>query len=220
MIDISKGFNENEKEIERLLSKDVKSEKDIYNINMCITYLYRQLVVSETSKNMEKMRVYICSFRDKLNRHEKDFVLKENMIRDLENYRYNDIPKTAHIKRDVKKEKESVILLLVLFTILVTGVVFINVDIGYLLLIANFVYLLGVLIFCFKGKRTFITVPVRVLSMLGDKERAFRDDIWVDAMKHLFREDTDVYGMISKLKSDFSSRYTIEMIHESFIETK
>ena len=37
-------------------------------------------------------------------------------------------------------------------------------------------------------------------------------------MKYFFKEDTDVYKVINGLKDDFASNYTIELLHEKYIE--
>lgn len=218
MIDISKSFSFNKNELDRMLAKEVRSERDIYNTELCITYLNRLILVETDAEAIANMTKVVGLYKEKLERHKDEFKMQEKLIRDLEKYRYEDLPKSLRIHKDASREKAFQVGFLVLFTALVGGIAFINIDVAFIILLIQLIYLFGVVYWCVLDKRLFYLAPVKLLSMLGDKDRAYRDSVWKEVMKYFFKEDTDVYKVINGLKDDLASNYTIELLHEKYIE--
>lgn len=220
MIDLNRTFQRNLKELDRILGKEVKSEKDIYNVNLCLTYLNRQLLAEEDTLNSARLTGYISAFKDKYERNRSKFELSERFIRDLEKYRYEDMPKLTHVKADQDREKYFNIGLLIVFLSAIAGVAFFNIDIAAILLLIQIIYVIGLVYYSVSGKRVFFVSWVRVLSMLGGKDRKPRDDDWYNAMLYLFKEDSDVYKTLVSIKSGTLKYHMVEMLREKFIETK
>lgn len=220
MIDLNKDFNQNSRELDRILGREVKSEKDIYNINLCLTYLNRQLLSEEDISNSPKLTGYISAFKDKVARNEDRFELNEHLTRDLEKYRYEDLLVLDHVKVDQDREKYFNIGLLAVFLSVIAGVAFFNIDIAAILLLIQMIYVIGIVYYSVSGKRVFFISWVRVLSMLGGKDRKPRDDDWYNAMLYLFKDDSDVYKTLTSLKEGTMKYYMVEMLREKFIETK
>lgn len=97
MIDISKSFSFNKNELDRMLAKEVRSERDIYNTELCITYLNRLILVETDAEAIANMTKVAGLYKEKLERHKDEFKMQEKLIRDLEKYRYEDLPKALRI---------------------------------------------------------------------------------------------------------------------------
>lgn len=220
MIDLNKSFNQNIKELDRILGREVKSEKDIYNVRLCLTYMYRQLLAEEDTTNSAKLTGYIQFFKEKVERNEQDFKLPERLLRDLDKYQYEDLPKLKHVQVDQNRERDFNIGVMVLFSIGVAGTAFFNIDIAAILLLVQMLYTMGAVYFAVSGNRVFFIAWVRVLSMLGGKNRKVRDDDWYSAMLYMFKEESDTYKTLTGLKDGTIKYHMIEMIREKFFETK
>lgn len=219
MIDIEKSFSFNKNELDRMLKKEVRSERDIYNTELCITYLNRLILVETDAKEIEKLLAVRIVYQERLDRHKDEYKMQEKLINDLNKYRYENLPTSLRVYSDNQREKVFQVGFLVLFTALVGGIAFFNIDIAFIILMLQLVYLFGVVYWCVLDKRLPYLAPVKALSMLGNKDREYRDSVWKEVMKYFFREDTDTYKVIDNLKDDFTSRYTTELLHEKYIET-
>lgn len=218
MIDLRKDYTRNIKELDKLLSKDIKTDEDLKNIRMSITYLYKQILQQDNMDNIGRLNAYIQYFEKKA--EESKITLSEKSENDLVEYRYNEPVTATKVKKDSVRETYFYNSLMIIFLLVVAGISFINIDVAFAILIVQFLYTGCVILYVVTGKRLFPMNVLKMLSIMGVSERKQRDSAYEQALRHLYKDDSDVVIALNKPKREIRKCYTTELVREKYIEVK
>lgn len=218
MIDLRKDYTRNIKELDKLLSKDIKTDEDLKNIRMSITYLYKQILQQDNMDNIGRLNAYIQYFEKKA--EESKITLSEKSENDLAEYRYNEPVTATKVKKDSVRETYFYNSLMLIFLLVVAGISFINIDVAFAILIVQFLYTGCAIVYVVTGKRLFPLNVLKMLSIMGVSERKQRDSAYEQALRHLCKDDSDVVIALNKPKREIRKCYTTELVREKYIEVK
>lgn len=218
MIDLRKDYTRNIKELDKLLSKDIKTDEDLKNIRMSITYLYKQILQQDNMDNIGRLNAYIQYFEKKA--EESKITLSEKSENDLAEYRYNEPVTATKVKKDSVRETYFYNSLMLIFLLVVAGISFINIDVAFAILIVQFLYTGCAIVYVVTGKRLFPLNVLKMLSIMGVSERKQRDSAYEQALRHLCKDDSDVVIELNKPKREIRKCYTTELVREKYIEVK
>lgn len=218
MIDLRKDYTRNIKELDKLLSKDIKTDEDLKNIRMSITYLYKQILQQDNMDNIGRLNAYIQYFEKKA--EESKITLSEKFENDLAEYRYNEPVTATKVKKDSVRDTYFYNSLMLIFLLVVAGISFINIDVAFAILIVQFLYTGCAIIYVVTGKRLFPLNVLKMLSIMGVSERKQRDSAYEQALRHLYKDDSDVVIALNKPKREIRKCYTTELVREKYIEVK
>lgn len=218
MIDLRKDYTRNIKELDKLLSKDIKTDEDLKNIRMGITYLYKQILQQDNMDNIGRLNAYIQYFEKKA--EESKITLSEKSENDLAEYRYNEPVTATKVKKDSVRETYFYNSLMLIFLLVVAGISFINIDVAFAILIVQFLYTGCAIVYVVTGKRLFPLNVLKMLSIMGVSERKQRDSAYEQALRHLCKDDSDVVIALNKPKREIRKCYTTELVREKYIEVK
>ena len=218
MIDLRKDYTRNIKELDKLLSKDIKTDEDLKNIRMSITYLYKQILQQDNMDNIGRLNAYIQYFEKKA--EESKITLSEKSENDLAEYRYNEPVTATKVKKDSVRDTYFYNSLMLIFLLVVAGISFINIDVAFDILIVQFLYTGCAIIYVVTGKRLFPLNVLKMLSIMGVSERKQRDSAYEQALRHLYKDDSDVVTALNKSKREIRKCYTTELVREKYIEVK
>lgn len=218
MIDLRKDYTRNIKELDKLLSKDIKTDEDLKNIRMSITYLYKQILQQDNMDNIGRLNAYIQYFEKKA--EESKITLSEKSENDLTEYRYNEPVTATKVKKDSVRDTYFYNSLMIIFLLVVAGISFINIDVAFAILIVQFLYTGCVILYVVTGKRLFPLNVLKMLSIMGVSERKQRDSAYEQALRHLCKDDSDVVIALNKPKREIRKCYTTELVREKYIEVK
>ena len=218
MIDLRKDYTRNIKELDKLLSKDIKTDEDLKNIRMSITYLYKQILQQDNMDNIGRLNAYIQYFEKKA--EESKITLSEKSENDLVEYRYNEPVTATKVKKDSVRDTYFYNSLMLIFLLVVAGISFINIDVAFAILIVQFLYTGCAIIYVVTGKRLFPLNVLKMLSIMGVSERKQRDSAYEQALRHLYKDDSDVVIALNKPKREIRKCYTTELVREKYIEVK
>ena len=218
MIDLRKDYTRNIKELDKLLSKDIKTDEDLKNIRMSITYLYKQILQQDNMDNIGRLNAYIQYFEKKA--EESKITLSEKSENDLAEYRYNEPVTATKVKKDSVRETYFYNSLMIIFLLVVAGISFINIDVAFAILIVQFLYTGCAIVYVVTGKRLFPMNVLKMLSIMGVSERKQRDSAYEQALRHLCKDDSDVVIALNKPKREIRKCYTTELVREKYIEVK
>lgn len=218
MIDLRKDYTRNIKELDKLLSKDIKTDEDLKNIRMSITYLYKQILQQDNMDNIGRLNAYIQYFEKKA--EESKITLSEKSENDLAEYRYNEPVTATKVKKDSVRETYFYNSLMLIFLLVVAGISFINMDVAFAILIVQFLYTGCAIVYVVTGKRLFPLNVLKMLSIMGVSERKQRDSAYEQALRHLCKDDSDVVIALNKPKREIRKCYTTELVREKYIEVK
>lgn len=216
MIDLRKDYTRNIKELDKLLSKDIKTDEDLKNIRMGITYLYKQILQQDNMDNIGRLNAYIQYFEKKA--EESKITLSEKSENDLAEYRYNEPVTATKVKKDSVRETYFYNSLMLIFLLVVAGISFINIDVAFAILIVQFLYTGCAIVYVVTGKRLFPLNVLKMLSIMGVSERKQRDSAYEQALRHLCKDDSDVVIALNKPKREIRKCYTTELVREKYIE--
>lgn len=218
MIDLRKDYTRNIKELDKLLSKDIKTDEDLKNIRMSITYLYKQILQQDNMDNIGRLNAYIQYFEKKA--EESKITLSEKSENDLAEYRYNEPVTTTKVKKDSVRDTYFYNSLMLIFLLVVAGISFSNIDVAFTILIVQFLYTGCVILYVVTGKRLFPLNVLKMLSIMGVSERKQRDSAYEQALRHLYKDDSDVVTALNKSKRETRKCYITELVREKYIEVK
>lgn len=218
MIDLRKDYTRNIKELDKLLSKDIKTDEDLKNIRMSITYLYKQILQQDNMDNIGRLNAYIQYFEKKA--EESKITLSEKSENDLAEYRYNEPVTATKVKKDSVRETYFYNSLMIIFLLVVAGISFINIDVAFAILIVQFLYTGCAIVYVVTGKRLFPLNVLKMLSIMGVSERKQRDSAYEQALRHLCKDDSDAVIALNKPKREIRKCYTTELVREKYIEVK
>lgn len=218
MIDLNKDYTRNTKELDKLLSKDIKNEEDLKNIRMSITYLYKQIIQQDNIDNIGRLNAYIQYFKKK--EEESKITLSEKSENDLTEYRYNEPVTATKVKKDSVRDTYFYNSLMLIFLSFVAGVSFINIDVAFAILIVQFLYTGCVILYVVTGKRLFPLNVLKMLAIMGVSERKQRDSAYEQALRHIYKDDSDVVTALNKPKREIRKCYITELVREKYIEVK
>lgn len=218
MIDLRKDYTRNIKELDKLLSKDIKTDEDLKNIRMSITYLYKQILQQDNMDNIGRLNAYIQYFEKKA--EESKITLSEKSENDLAEYRYNEPVTATKVKKDSVRDTYFYNSLMLIFLLVVAGISFINIDVAFAILIVQFLYTGCAIVYVVTGKRLFPLNVLKMLSIMGVSERKQRDSAYEQALRHLYKDDSDVVIALNKPKREIRKCYTTELVREKYIEVK
>lgn len=218
MIDLNKDYTRNIKELDKLLSKDIKTDEDLKNIRMSITYLYKQILQQDNMDNIGRLNAYIQYFEKKA--EESKITLSEKSENDLTEYRYNEPVTATKVKKDSVRDTYFYNSLMLIFLLVVAGISFINIDVAFAILIVQFLYTGCAIVYVVTGKRLFPLNVLKMLSIMGVSERKQRDSAYEQALRHLCKDDSDVVIALNKPKREIRKCYTTELVREKYIEVK
>lgn len=218
MIDLNKDYTRNIKELDKLLSKDIKNEEDLKNIRMSITYLYKQIIQQDNMDNIGRLNAYIQYFKKK--EEESKITLSEKSENDLTEYRYNEPVTAMKVKKDSVRDTYFYNSLMLIFLSFVAGISFINIDVAFAILIVQFLYTGCAILYVVTGKRLFPMNVLKMLAIMGVSERKQRDSAYEQALRHLYKDDSDVVIALNKPKREIRKCYTTELVREKYIEVK
>lgn len=218
MIDLRKDYTRNIKELDKLLSKDIKTDEDLKNIRMSITYLYKQILQQDNMDNIGRLNAYIQYFEKKA--EESKITLSEKSENDLAEYRYNEPVTATKVKNDSVRDTYFYNSLMIIFLLVVAGISFINIDVAFAILIVQFLYTGCAIVYVVTGKRLFPLNVLKMLSIMGVSERKQRDSAYEQALRHLCKDDSDVVIALNKPKREIRKCYTTELVREKYIEVK
>lgn len=218
MIDLRKDYTRNIKELDKLLSKDIKTDEDLKNIRMSITYLYKQILQQDNMDNIGRLNAYIQYFKKK--EEESKITLSEKSENDLAEYRYNEPVTATKVKKDSVRDTYFYNSLMLIFLSFVAGISFINIDVAFAILIVQFLYTGCVILYVVTGKRLFPMNVLKMLAIMGVSERKQRDSAYEQALRHLYKDDSDVVIALNKPKREIRKCYTTELVREKYIEVK
>lgn len=218
MIDLRKDYTRNIKELDKLLSKDIKTDEDLKNIRMSITYLYKQILQQDNMDNIGRLNAYIQYFEKKA--EESKITLSEKSENDLAEYRYNEPVTATKVKKDSVRDTYFYNSLMLIFLLVVAGISFINIDVAFAILIVQFLYTGCAIVYVVTGKRLFPLNVLKMLSIMGVFERKQRDSAYEQALRHLYKDDSDVVTSLNKSKRETRKCYITELVREKYIEVK
>lgn len=218
MIDLNKDYTRNTKELDKLLSKDIKNEEDLKNIRMSITYLYKQIIQQDNMDNIGRLNAYIQYLEKK--EEESKITLSEKSENDLTEYRYNEPVTATKVKKDSVRDTYFYNSLMLIFLSFVAGISFINIDVAFAILIVQFLYTGCVILYVVTGKRLFPMNVLKMLAIMGVSERKQRDSAYEQALRHIYKGDSDVVTALNKPKREIRKCYITELVREKYIEVK
>lgn len=218
MIDLRKDYTRNIKELDKLLSKDIKTDEDLKNIRISITYLYKQILQQDNMDNIGRLNAYIQCFEKKA--EESKITLSEKSENELAEYRYNEPVTATKVKKDSVRDTYFYNSLMLIFLLVVAGISFINIDVAFAILIVQFLYTGCAIVYVVTGKRLFPLNVLKMLSIMGVSERKQRDSAYEQALRHLYKDDSDVVIALNKPKREIRKCYTTELVREKYIEVK
>lgn len=220
MINLDKCYKYNYVKLKNMSVAEVRNEKDLYHVKLCIIYLTREMLVTSKYSDIKELSDLRIKFQEKYDRYEDTYKLQEKFIADIESYTTRALPTMRPIKSDRIFESGLQIFLLLMLTVITILFAFYNRDLANIYVGVEFVVLLMYLYYGLTGKRVLLLSLLRAVIMIGDADRVKRDLIWIDSFKNLIPESHSAYILVQGLTTNFTSRYTAELLHEKYIQVE
>lgn len=218
MINLDKCYKYNYVKLKNMSVAEVRNEKDLYHVKLCIIYLTREMLVTSKYSDIKELSDLRIKFQEKYDRYEDTYKLQEKFIADIESYTTSALPTMRPIKSDRIFESGLQIFLLLMLTVITVLFAFYNRDLANIYVGVEFVVLLMYLYYGLTGKRVLLLSLLRAVIMVGDVDRVKRDLIWIDSFKNLISESHSAYTLVQGLTTNFTSRYTAELLHEKYVQ--
>ena len=124
------------------------------------------------------------------------------------------------VKKDSVRDTYFYNSLMLIFLSFVAGISFINIDVAFAILIVQFLYTGCVILYVVTGKRLFPMNVLKMLAIMGVSERKQRDSAYEQALRHIYKNDSDVVTALNKPKREIRKCYITELVREKYIEVK